>query len=54
VRLIDEGALPVRIVGSHRRVPLPALLAYRDEMIAQRRQVLDDIVAHADSLGLHD
>lgn len=54
VRLVEEGALPVRMVGSHRRIPLPALLAYRDEMVAQRRQVLDEMVADAEALGLYD
>jgi excisionase family DNA binding protein len=54
VRLIDEGALPARKVGSHRRVPLADLLTYRDQMIAQRRQVLKDMVRDAEALGLSD
>jgi len=54
VRLIDEGTLPARMVGSHRRIPLPALLAYRDQMVAHRRQTLDDMVADAEALGLYD
>ena len=53
VRLIDEGALPARKVGSHRRIPLADLLAYRDQMVAQRRQALEDMVRDAETLGLY-
>lgn len=53
VRLIDEGALPARKVGSHRRIPLADLLAYRDQMVAQRHQALEDMVRDAEALGLY-
>jgi excisionase family DNA binding protein len=53
VRLIDEGGLPARKVGSHRRIPLADLLAYRDQMVAQRRQALEDMVRDAEALGLY-
>ena len=54
VRLIDQGELPARKVGSHRRIPLPDLLAFRDRMVAERRRALDDMVRDAEALGLHD
>jgi excisionase family DNA binding protein len=54
VRLIDEGALPARKVGSHRRITLADLLAYRDQMVSQRRQALEDMVRDAEALGLYD
>jgi excisionase family DNA binding protein len=54
VRLVEDGSLPARMVGSHRRIPLPAVLAYRDDMIARRRQVLDEMVRDAEVLGLYD
>ncbi|MGH9113903.1 MAG: helix-turn-helix domain-containing protein [Acidimicrobiales bacterium] len=54
VRLIDQGELAARKVGSHRRIPLPELLAFRDRMVAQRRQALDDMVRDAEALGLYD
>ncbi|HZA83237.1 MAG TPA: helix-turn-helix domain-containing protein [Actinomycetes bacterium] len=53
VRLIDEGALPARKVGSHRRIPIADLLAYRDQMVARRRQALEDMVRDAETLGLY-
>jgi len=54
IRLVEDGSLPARMVGSHRRIPLPAVLAYRDNMIARRRQVLDEMVRDAEALGLYD
>ena len=54
VRLIDEGRLRARMVGSHRRIPAAAVLAFRDEMIVHRRQVLDQMVHDAEALGLYD
>ncbi len=54
VKLIDDGVLPSRKVGSHRRVPLSDLLAYRDEIVARRRGVLDQMARDAEVLGLYD
>ena len=53
VKLIDDGALASRKVGSHRRIPLVDLLAYRDDMIARRRAVLDQMSHDAEELGLY-
>ena len=54
IKLIDEGVLPARKVGSHRRVPLADLLTYHHQMIAQRRAVLDQMTADAEELGMYD
>jgi excisionase family DNA binding protein len=54
VKLIDDGALPSRKVGSHRRIPLAELLAYRQEVVARRRAILDEMTADAEELGLYD
>lgn len=54
VKLIDDGILPSRKVGSHRRITLADLLAYRDNMIARRRAVLDQMSRDAEALGLYD
>jgi excisionase family DNA binding protein len=53
VKLIDEGLLPSRKVGSHRRIPLADLLSYRDDMVARRRAVLDQMSQDAEELGLY-
>jgi excisionase family DNA binding protein len=54
VKLIDAGVLPSRKVGSHRRIALSDLLAYRDEMVAGRRAALDQMSRRVDDLGLYD
>lgn len=54
VKLIDDGVLPSRKVGSHRRITLADLLAYRDDMVTRRRAVLDQMSRDADELGLYD
>lgn len=54
VRLIDEGELPARKVGSHRRILLTDLLAYRETIVAERRAALDQMTRDAEELGLYD
>ncbi|MGH9030854.1 MAG: helix-turn-helix domain-containing protein [Acidimicrobiia bacterium] len=54
VKLIDEGTLPARMVGSHRRILLSDLLAYRDKIVAERRAILDQMARDAEDLGLYD
>ena len=54
IKLIDDGVLPLRKVGSHRRVPLGDLLSYRQDVAARRRAVLDAMTTDAEELGLND
>ena len=54
VKLIDDGVLPARKVGSHRRVPLAGLMAFRQEVVAKRRAALDEMTTDAEELGLYD
>lgn len=54
VKLIDDDVLPARMVGSHRRILLADLLAYRDRIVAERRAVLDQMTRDAEDLGLYD
>lgn len=54
VRLIDQGELPARKVGSHRRILLTDLLTFRDQIVAERRAVLDQMTRDAEELGLYD
>ena len=54
VKLVDDGELVSRKVGSHRRILLADLLAYRDELLASRRAALDQMIADAEELGLYD
>lgn len=54
VKLIDDGTVPARKVGSHRRILLADLLAYRDKVVAERRATLDEMTREAEELGLYD
>ncbi|MDE0293335.1 MAG: helix-turn-helix domain-containing protein [Bryobacterales bacterium] len=52
VQLLDEGRIPCRIVGSHRRVRTEDILAWRRETELRRRRVLDGLTARDQELGL--
>lgn len=52
VKLIEEGKMPASKVGTHRRVRVEDLVAYRRRDAEQRRQLLDDLTAEAQELGL--
>jgi excisionase family DNA binding protein len=53
VKLIDSGLLPCRMAGSHRRVRMTDLAAYK-RSVERRRALLDEIAAEAQELGLYD
>ena len=52
VKLLDEGAVPSRKVGTHRRVLLEDLLKYKEESQARRHAALDELQALSQELGL--
>jgi excisionase family DNA binding protein len=54
VKLLEEGRLPYRKVGTHRRIPLRDLLSYREADLARRRRILDEMAKDAEALGLYD
>lgn len=47
IKLLDEGALPYRKVGKHRRIRLEDVLAYKQRIDGEREAVLDELVAQA-------
>jgi excisionase family DNA binding protein len=51
VGMIDKGALPARMVGNQRRLPLKDVLAYKADNRAKRRQTLRELTAHHQELG---
>ena len=52
VQLIDEGRIPFRKVGSHRRIRVEDILAFRRETESRRRQALDELTARDQELCL--
>lgn len=54
IKLLDGGALPFRMVGTHRRLRLVDVLAYRDGQDAAAREALDGLTRQAEVLGLYD
>ena len=52
VQLLDEGRIPCRKVGAHRRVRARDILDYRRETKSRRRKALDELTAVDQDLGL--
>jgi excisionase family DNA binding protein len=49
LNLVKKGILPCRMVGSHRRIPMDAVIAYRREQ-ALRRRSLEALTAETQDL----
>jgi excisionase family DNA binding protein len=52
VKLLDEGRIPCRLVGTHRRVKMADLVAYKTKDEEERATVLDELAAEAQKHGL--
>jgi excisionase family DNA binding protein len=52
VGLLDEGKIPFRMVGAHRRVKAADLIAYQQRDEAKRKKVLEELSAEAEKHGL--
>lgn len=49
---LDNGIIPHRKVGTHRRVLSEDIMRYKNDIKAKRRKVLDELTAHDQKLGL--
>ena len=52
IKLLDEGKLAYRKLGTHRRVMLRDLLEFKRHDDAERRAILAELTAEAQALGL--
>ena len=52
IGLLEEGKIPFRLVGQHRRVRLEDLMAYKRKDDAARRRIADELTADAQELGM--
>ena len=52
IGLLEEGKIPFRLVGQHRRVRLDDLMTYKRQDDEARRRVADALTADAQELGI--
>lgn len=52
VQLLENGEIPYRKVGTHRRVLLEDVVQYKNDVKAKRRKVLEELTAQAQELNM--
>jgi len=52
VKLLDDRKIPYRRVGTHRRILLTDLMRFKELMDTQRQEILDELAAQAQELGM--
>jgi excisionase family DNA binding protein len=50
LNLVKKGVLPCRMVGTHHRIPMAAVIAYKREQVPRRRS-LEALTAETQDLG---
>ncbi len=51
-KLIDQGRLACRMVGTHRRIPAASVTAFRTEQHAAQREAMAELTRLSNELGL--
>jgi len=51
VRLLDEGQIPYRREGSHRRLLLRDVIRYREKRILEQQEALRDMIQLSEEIG---
>src|SRR4051794_28044067 len=54
IKLIKKGVLPCRMVGTHRRIPSPALVDYKKKMFVRAKEALDEMTRIAEEHRMYD
>jgi len=47
IKLLDQKAIPHRMVGKHRRIRVEDVIAYKDAIDREREQILDQLTREA-------
>jgi excisionase family DNA binding protein len=53
IRLVDEGKIACRRVGTHRRIPLQDLMDFKRQNKAERRAIAAELTAEAQEQGFY-
>lgn len=54
VRLLDQGEIPFHYVGTHRRITMSELIAYRQRRKAKSKAALQRMTELSEEMGLYD
>jgi excisionase family DNA binding protein len=54
VKLLESGKLPFHLTGTHRRIYLKDLMAYKEQRDQARNGALDRMAQQAEDLGVYD
>lgn len=54
IKLLEAGVLPFTKVGSHRRIQIEDVMAYKQQRDIERTQALDRLAALNQEMGLYD
>lgn len=54
IKILDQGDLRFRYVGSHRRIRVDDLIDYQNRRDSNRRQALDEMIKISEEAGLYD
>jgi excisionase family DNA binding protein len=52
VKLVEDGKVPARMVGTHRRIRAEDIIAFKQAEDERRRKVLDELTREAEQLKL--
>ena len=52
IRLLEEGKIPFRLVGEHRRVLKNDVYTYDIKITSEREKILDELAAEGQAMGL--